>query len=294
MRRLIVRSLSIVLLIGGSACFAEDYILKRGGIAITADEFERFARAILPAEQFENFHHNEKAGRELLAELFLMKTLAGEAVAEGMDSRPDIQSKLEAARIRLLAQERLQEVAAASKLPDLESLAKEDYLTNRERYRQPEVVSASHILIALSDSRDELQARSRAQGVFKKLKAGGDFATLAKEYSDDPSARDNGGNLGSFQRGQMVKSFEDAVFSMKEKGQISDPVKTQFGYHIIRFDDRKEARIPSFEEIKPQLLEQAKAKALQEARNRKVESIRMASDIKVNESAVKAFFSSSK
>src|SRR5690606_16212637 len=114
----------------------------------------------------------------------------------------------------------------------------------------------SHILIAINDERDEAAALKRAQEVLAKAKAGEDFAELAKEYSDDPSAQSNNGDLGFFVRESMVKPFADAAFALKKKGELSEPVKSQFGYHVIRFNERKAAKQLSFEEMKPRLMDE--------------------------------------
>lgn len=109
---------------------------------------------------------------------------------------------------------------------------KEYFEANKESFAQKEQVEASHILVD-----DE----KTAQEVKKKLDAGGDFAELAKEYSTDTSNADSGGKLGYFGKGEMVKEFDDKAFSMK-KGEISEPVKTEFGYHIIKVTGKKEAK----------------------------------------------------
>ncbi|RME73865.1 MAG: parvulin peptidyl-prolyl isomerase, partial [Planctomycetota bacterium] len=95
-----------------------------------------------------------------------------------------------------------------------------------------------HILVQFKGAarsrtdRSEQQALARAREVLEKLRAGGDFAALAREYSDDPSAAQNGGDLGAFSRSQMVPEFAEAAFRLKV-GEISEPVKSPFGYHII-------------------------------------------------------------
>jgi parvulin-like peptidyl-prolyl isomerase len=116
-----------------------------------------------------------------------------------------------------------------------------DYFNkNKDSFFEPEKVHALHILV---------ETEEEANNILNKLKEGIiDFAELAKEKSIDPSAK-NGGDLGFFARGQMVKEFEDAAFSLKP-GEISGIVKTEFGYHIIKCIEKKEAYNPTFEEAK--------------------------------------------
>jgi parvulin-like peptidyl-prolyl isomerase len=117
-----------------------------------------------------------------------------------------------------------------------------------DSYRQ---VRARHILISNSKLPDE-QARRRAEEVLRKLKAGGDFAALAREFSDDPGSKDKGGELGFFSKGQMVPEFDKAAFSLKP-GQLSGIVKTQYGYHIIQVEETRQQLPKDFEKNKKKL-----------------------------------------
>ena len=127
---------------------------------------------------------------------------------------------------------------------------KKFYDEHPDFFQQPQQVRASHILIKLAPDADEKAqkaAMDKVVQVQKRLKGGEDFATVAKELSEGPSA-ENGGDLGFFGKGKMVKPFEDAVFSMKV-GDLSDAVQTQFGYHIITVTGEKPARKLPFEEV---------------------------------------------
>jgi len=114
---------------------------------------------------------------------------------------------------------------------------------NKESLAQGKQVRASHILVDSLDKANQLK---------KQLNGGADFAALAKENSNDTSTSQNGGELGFFGSGQMVKEFEDAAFALKT-GQISEPVKTDYGYHIIKVEEIKEAQPANYEESKEKI-----------------------------------------
>jgi len=121
-------------------------------------------------------------------------------------------------------------------------------------YTTPEQVRASHILLK-TEGKDEAAVRAQAEEVLKKAKAGADFAALAKQYSQDESSAPNGGDLDYFGRGRMVPEFDAVAFAM-EPGQISDLVKTTFGFHIIKLVEKKTGSTRSLEEVRPQLQDQ--------------------------------------
>ncbi len=294
MRRFGMPAVSIFALVACSMAFAASPVLLSGnGVEITAEEFETFAKVAVPPEQFKDFYSNEQRGRELLAEYYVMLTLAKEARDTGLDKDPRVQEAIRQGTVRLLAQERLERLAMAAaeaKNPDYEVLARESYLSSPEKFKMPEQVSVAHVLIATNDQRDDAAALTRAQEVLKKARAGEDFAKLAQEYSDDPSAARNKGDLGYFGVGQMVKPFEEAAFSMNKPGQLSEPVKTQFGYHVIRYEGRKPAAKLTFEDVKQDLLDEQKAAFYGEAKSNKISAVRSDKSIKVNQEAVSAFF----
>ncbi|MBA9028787.1 peptidylprolyl isomerase [Peribacillus huizhouensis] len=129
---------------------------------------------------------------------------------------------------------------------------KEYFEANKDQYAQAEQVEASHILV-----KDEATAKE----VAKKLADGGDFAKLAKEYSTDTANASNGGKLGYFGKGEMAPEFESAAFSLKVN-EISDPVKTDFGYHIIQVTGKKAAKAANFEDSKKDIKEALKTEKL--------------------------------
>ena len=145
-----------------------------------------------------------------------------------------------------------QEVVAKVTVADEEM--QKFYDEQKDRFREPEQVRASHILIGVAqDAKPEEKeaAKKKADDVMAQVKEGKDFAELAKANSTCPS-KEQGGDLGFFPRGAMVKPFEDAAFAMQE-GQTSDIVETQFGYHIIKLTEKKAERTVPFEEVKDRL-----------------------------------------
>lgn len=124
---------------------------------------------------------------------------------------------------------------------------------NKATFGQPKQVKASHILVETEDKAKEIK---------EKLAKGEDFAKLAKEKSTDPGSKENGGDLGFFGSGQMVKEFEDAAFALKV-GEISAPVKTQYGYHIIKVTETKDAKEANYEENKDKITDTLKEQKMQ-------------------------------
>src|SRR5690606_39463539 len=133
----------------------------------------------------------------------------------------------------------------------------------KSRYVDPEQRMASHILIAVEAGAGEAvdkAARDKAAQLATQARGGADFAALAREHSDDTGSKAGGGDLGwVLQDGTMVKPFEDALFAL-QAGEVSEPVKTQFGWHVLQLRELREGRQVPFEDVREQLaLEQAQA-----------------------------------
>jgi peptidyl-prolyl cis-trans isomerase D len=154
-------------------------------------------------------------------------------------------------------------IAAATTVTDQDLQAYYDQ--HRDEYRVPEQVKVSHILFktplvapgAKEDEKAVADVRAKAEGVLKELKAGGDFAKLAEKYSDDPGSAKSGGELGWIGRGRTVPEFEKAAFSLS-KGQTSDLVKSSYGFHIIRVEDKQPAHLKTLAEVKSEIEEKVK------------------------------------
>jgi peptidyl-prolyl cis-trans isomerase C len=157
------------------------------------------------------------------------------------------------------------------------------YQKNPDRFKQAERVRASHILISVprnADAAAKQTAKTKAEGVLKEVKAGKDFAALAKQYSEDPGSAQNGGDLNFFGRGQMVGPFDQAVFAMTP-GQTSDLVETQFGYHIIKLTEKQPSRTVALDEVRPQIQQFLENQARQDATQKFVESLKAKGKVEI-------------
>lgn len=153
--------------------------------------------------------------------------------------------------------------------------AEKFYAENQDMFKQPEQVKASHILVSVDENADEAtkkEAHEKIESVGKQIKDGGDFAELAKTNSSCPSSA-NGGDLGFFGKGQMVKPFEDAAFSMNV-GDVSDVVETKFGYHIIKLTDKKAEGTMTFDEVKEKLIPWLKQQEIEKKFNTYLEDLK--------------------
>jgi peptidyl-prolyl cis-trans isomerase C len=175
----------------------------------------------------------------LITYLIDVVVLSQAAEKQKLGDRPDVKRRLLFDHNRLLMEALLQD-AGRSSLSDAE--LHKVYDDAVKQMPNEEEVHARHILVPTEDE---------AKAVLAELKNGADFATLAKEKSKDPGAAD-GGDLGYFTKDQMVPEFSEVAFKL-DKGQISDPVKTQFGWHISQVEDKRVKPTPTFEQVKSQL-----------------------------------------
>jgi peptidyl-prolyl cis-trans isomerase D len=142
---------------------------------------------------------------------------------------------------------------------------------NAQQFSTPEQVRASHILLK-TEGKNEEDVRTLAEDIAKKARAGADFAALAKQYSEDESNNTTGGDLDYFSRGQMVPEFDAAAFSL-EPGEVSDPVKTSFGYHVIKMADKRAATSRPLAEVQAQIEDQIKWQRAQDEAQRTADDL---------------------
>jgi peptidyl-prolyl cis-trans isomerase C len=241
-------------------------------LTLTQRDYEAMLQAIPERDRFA-FQLDMRRITDLLNNMVLTSTLAAEGRQLGLDKKdPLIQKEMALAADRVLAGRRLEAFEKSLKIPDLTAVAEERYRIKPEEFRDPEQVRVSHVLVDTKARSDE-EARARAEEVRLKALAGADFALLASEFSDDPSAASNRGNLGFFNRGRMAKPFEDAAFALEKPGDISPVVQTPFGYHVIVLHEKPPARQKPFAEVKEALIAQLTRNYVEAEKNRYLAAI---------------------
>ena len=279
---------------GSSAVLAEgspDDVLVENSVAkLTRGDYEADLQRV-PPEMRASFASDPKRLTVLLNNMLIAKTLAAEARRAGVDRDPQVALMLALETDRALAQVEVRRIEAAAgaefdaKRAEILLKAREIYALGKDKYRVPEEVQASHILFDTHTTGPEA-ALARANETRAKLVAGADFKVLAKEISDDPSAKTNLGELGWFGPGRMDPDFTKAAFELKNVGDISAPVQSRFGYHLIRLEGRHPARQLSFDEVKDTIIAELRTRYVNDQREAKLASIRDDPKMKVDQKAV--------
>jgi peptidyl-prolyl cis-trans isomerase C len=258
-RRTGVTATTLALLIGVSAPgFAQDkdpLVAKVNGTEIhqsdlTAAEAEAGQLPPMTPEQKQDY---------MVQFMTDMTVLTQAAQAKKMDQSDDFKRKLEFARKKLLMESLLQS-AAKDALTDVAMHKVYDEAV--KSMPAEDEVHARHILIraAQGDEKAGDEAKKKIDAIIVRLKGGEDFEKVAKGATEDPSGKTSGGDLGWFTKEQMVPEFADAAFNLKQ-GEISAPVHTQFGWHVIKSEGKRTKAAPTFEEVKPQLEQYVTRKA---------------------------------
>jgi len=255
-------------------------------LAIYPLDFEASLQIATKPDQL-SFRGDMRRITAMLENVLIQRTLATEAEQAGLDKTPLFAAELQLARERILARMRIQAFEAGLQVPDLTAAAEERYKLKPEAYFLPEVVQASHVLVS-TEKYKEPEARARAEEVLARAKAGEEFGKLAREYSDDPSAGSNNGDLGFFGRGKMVKPFEDAAFALEKPGDLSEVVQSPFGFHVIRLQRKRLASQQTFEEVKAQLIDELQKKWISDQKAAYIADIKNDKTIKLNEEAINA------
>jgi peptidyl-prolyl cis-trans isomerase C len=252
------------------------------GAQVTAKEIqEEMAQQPVSARQslaaVESMHNN-------VSNIFVRRVLAKEALQKNMDKNPLVAAAIEKAKERILSDAMLEAIDQANQpsLQAIEDYAKTTYKVNSKRFITDEQVKIRHILIKTQ----EPDAKAKTETILKELQSGADFAQLAKEKSQDPGSASKGGDLGWLSKGRTVKPFEDAALALEKSGQLSPVIQTQFGFHVIKLEEKRPAGVQPFEEVKDNLMREAQGTILNNGRIK--EQDRILKDAKYDTTAIEA------
>lgn len=257
---------------------ADAFLIERGEARLTqADMDARMTR--LPASSRPDFAHRPENLAQMMDRLLLNRQLSIQARAEGLDQDPAVRRDLELAVEEVLAAHRLNQVTeAAIAAADIEQLARERFLTQQDTFKVPEQRVVQHLLIG-TEQRSEEEALARASELLRQARSpGSDFDAMVMEYSEDPGKGSNQGRYTMAQSGQYVPEFEAAGLALQRPGEFAEPVKTQFGYHLMRLIEVTPERTRSFEEVRDELVLKVEEEVAQGARERLVQELKSLPD----------------
>ena len=246
---IVVGLLLLALSFQGSA-IAEDrnVVAKIGKKTVTLSDIDRIISYADPDKQ-KLINSNPQFKEAVLRQYIQSLVVSDLAKKEGFNEKPEVKESLNFYTDTYLANEYIKR-EITGKIAISNDEKKKYYDAHKEDFAVPETVKVRHILIRTEQNATEdnkKKAKQKAEDILRRLTSGEDFAKVASEVTEDPSTKASGGDLGFFPRGRMVKSFEDAAFSLKP-GEISGIVESPFGYHIIKSEEKKPPHTESYEE----------------------------------------------
>lgn len=257
-----------------SQTYGEDTLLAQiDGKAITVKEFMQRIRQLPPFLQVSM--ETDEGGRMALDWIIDWELVLADALKKGVDKEPNVEAEMAAAREQIIVSEYLNR-QVRDKIVMPETALQEYYTKNREEFKLSEAIKVSHILV---------RSEKEAQNTLKNLKNGADFSKLARERSIDPSRR-NGGQMGWFERSMMDPDFAKAAFALK-KGEMSGIVHSQFGYHIIKVDDKRAPEYLEYDKVKGGIREKMVQKQAQVTIEQLRKELRAKEKITINENVLK-------
>jgi peptidyl-prolyl cis-trans isomerase C len=248
-------------------------LVEVNGAVITTADFSRELKNL--PEYLKAMAETPEGRKEMLDTMVIRELILQQASKDGLDKSADLEEKLKDLKKRLVVESFLKKkVETESQVSD--SDLQKFYDQNKDKFKTGEQIRASHILV---------KTDKEAKDVLAQVKAGGSFEELAKKYSVDSSSA-KGGDLGWFGKGSMVPVFEKAALSLKE-GQVSDVVKSDFGFHIIKLTGKRPAGVRPLDEVKDQIKGAIMPAKQQEVFQKIKEELKKSAKITVKEDVLK-------
>jgi peptidyl-prolyl cis-trans isomerase C len=258
----------------------------QGGVTLTQAEIDAAFSKIPPQYRLAFIRDGEKVN-QLVGSLLRNKIVAADAVTAGYDQDQLAKTRMAMAAERELAETWMTHLLESAPEADYEALAHENYLAYPDQYMTEPVIDISHILVS-TDGRSQDEALELALSIRQQLlEDPGRFEALVDEFSADPGKSINKGRYPLMKPGQMVKSFEEAAFALQTPGELSEPVNTSYGYHIIRLNKTFPTKVKPFEEVREEAVVKAKQKHLADYRARYLKKL-LSGPIELPDGAVDA------
>lgn len=250
----------------------EKIFAVQGDVVLTQEEIDAEFSKVSP-EYRRAFIRDGQRVNQMVATLLRTKIVAADARAASYDEDPVIRGRMSLAAETELAEAWIRKVMEDAPDADYELLAEEEYLAFPDEFMTEDIVDVSHILIN-NEKRSDEEALQLAQSLRARLIEDPSlFEELVMEYSEDPSKFSNAGQFPRVKRGEMVKEFEETSFSLETPGDISQPVPTRYGYHIIRLNEKFPSHVASFDVIKEEAMARAKEKYITTYRTRYIKGL---------------------
>lgn len=245
--------------------------VRQGAAWVTQADVDAFMESV-PREDRAAFLASPDRIARMLNNILLAELFAATAIDQGFLDDSQIQASLYQTVVTEIAQMYRERYLSSIELEDYSSLARELYLSDDALFRKPPAADFRHILVTVGPGRDETEAMKEIVRLHEVIKDGGDFSELAKEFSDDPESVENGGLYTEIPMAELDRAIAATMSSMDE-GAVSDPVRTSFGWHIVRVEKFHENERLSWEEAKDQALQAARNRHLTQALERKLRDL---------------------
>lgn len=243
----------------------DQIVASRGGVSITVGELRAKIRSQVPPEARRGYFLDGHKVAGLLETALMATQISRQAEAEGLDMDPRLMEEMEQIRRDFLARNQVEHYLNSQPEPDFEVLARENYLVNKAKYIQPRNIDIRHVLISTEDHDDEA-ALALAQKVRAQAMAGEDFDELVEQYSKRNPGED--GWLRAFKPEGFDPGFVEGVATLSREGDISEPVRSSFGYHIIKLEKfTAPEHQMTFEQVKPALIDEVRENYLKNLRS---------------------------
>jgi peptidyl-prolyl cis-trans isomerase C len=258
----------------------------RGQGTVTLEAFEARISKI-PKEDQAGFLRSAERVRKILSSLLLSEQIAAEARNNGFDQDEQVQMRMRMAADEELAEAWLDHYVDSQPDADYAALAHEHYLANPDKFESGPLIDLTHLLVSTKD-RSVAEAESLAQNYLDQARSDpSTFDQLVIEHSNDPSVSTNKGRFTDVKKGDMVTAFERAAFALKKKGELSEPVQTQYGFHIIRLDDTKPSVRKPFKDVRVKLIETQKKQHLERIRSNYLKEL-VSMPVNISEDEIRA------